>query len=769
MSDVKELIPEFYFDYRMFLNVDGFDLGRRQPLVKGDMGAKVGHVILPPWVMGMNNKEKEQEEKEEDEEEDEEVEKESINMSAIRQAYEFVRLNRAALESDYVSNHLHEWIDLIFGHKQRGPSAELNHNLFFYLTYEGAVDVESISDPIRRAATEEQIRHFGQTPSQLFRKPHPKRVSSALVRLPILCPTIDNAHGHTLATTPLTVHLVCPPESAKPKQHSLSALPAAAAIHPGMGETKGTGEREQQQQHVHQHPFHRRRFPHPAVISVTALADRVIVVYDDYTLSSHKWIPNAKPGKEKPGASVIDASDATLPETMPSVTEFLSQAASRPFRFQWSTRKKIRYEDMSVMHWRRQKQRQRRDAAVRKSGSSSSSFSSSSSKSPDIAAMSTASLPPANVLDELEWWRYPSEQNLAMPRTGPHAGRMLLVGGMWDNDVRAHFIDGGKQKQTSVPKKSSVKQRRSACRDVVTCVAVAEDGLTVGIGSLDATCQIWRYQDGLGEKHLSAEAQADYLQLFEPSSASGGGTFGSGMVDSGASLVHMLTQHTDPVTALRLSCALDMVVSASKDGTLAIHSLSTGKMLRSILHPLNVDQGAGLRRQLGASVHVFHGIWMAGPTRGDVVAYSRSVVPGAPRGSGGQLFLYSLSGDLIMQSEATVVCDVGAGNGGKSVSSGSRGSRRPDNILTAVSTADGGALVTGSSDGVVRVRSLEHGLDVVRSIELKGGGSGEGGCAVTSLALSNGYIVAGMEDGSLAFVVEPGRWRKKAALPEWKI
>jgi len=35
----------------------------------------------------------------------------------------FIQLNREALESEYVSDHIHEWIDLIFGYKQRGPPA----------------------------------------------------------------------------------------------------------------------------------------------------------------------------------------------------------------------------------------------------------------------------------------------------------------------------------------------------------------------------------------------------------------------------------------------------------------------------------------------------------------------------------------------------------------------------------------------------------------------------------------------------------------------
>ena len=40
-----------------------------------------------------------------------------------KNAQEFLEINRQALESNYVSENLHHWIDLIFGYKQRGPQA----------------------------------------------------------------------------------------------------------------------------------------------------------------------------------------------------------------------------------------------------------------------------------------------------------------------------------------------------------------------------------------------------------------------------------------------------------------------------------------------------------------------------------------------------------------------------------------------------------------------------------------------------------------------
>ncbi|XP_064482280.1 neurobeachin-like isoform X2 [Ornithodoros turicata] len=138
-SDVKELIPEFFYLPEMFMNKNRYQLGRQED------GTPVGDVVLPPWASTPE---------------------------------EFVRINRMALESEFVSCQLHQWIDLIFGYKQRGPEAVRSTNVFYYLTYEGSVDLENMKDSVMKEAIENQIKNFGQTPSQLLMEPHPPRSSA---------------------------------------------------------------------------------------------------------------------------------------------------------------------------------------------------------------------------------------------------------------------------------------------------------------------------------------------------------------------------------------------------------------------------------------------------------------------------------------------------------------------------------------------------------------------------------------------------------------
>ncbi|CAL5040017.1 unnamed protein product [Urochloa decumbens] len=136
-SDVKELIPEFFYMPEFLENSNSYHLGVKQD------GEPIGNVVLPPWAKGSPD--------------------------------EFIHINREALESEYVSSNLHHWIDLIFGYKQRGQPAVEAANIFYYVTYEGAVDLENMDDMLQKSAIEDQIANFGQTPIQIFRIKHPRR------------------------------------------------------------------------------------------------------------------------------------------------------------------------------------------------------------------------------------------------------------------------------------------------------------------------------------------------------------------------------------------------------------------------------------------------------------------------------------------------------------------------------------------------------------------------------------------------------------------
>lgn len=47
--------------------------------------------------------------------------------------------------------------------------------MFYYLCYEGALDLNNIQDWNQRHAAEVQIMEFGQIPIQIFEKPHPSK------------------------------------------------------------------------------------------------------------------------------------------------------------------------------------------------------------------------------------------------------------------------------------------------------------------------------------------------------------------------------------------------------------------------------------------------------------------------------------------------------------------------------------------------------------------------------------------------------------------
>ena len=55
---------------------------------------------------------------------------------------DFINKLRAALESEYVSQNIHHWIDLIFGYKQRGEESEKAQNgTYFYELYQCKLNI----------------------------------------------------------------------------------------------------------------------------------------------------------------------------------------------------------------------------------------------------------------------------------------------------------------------------------------------------------------------------------------------------------------------------------------------------------------------------------------------------------------------------------------------------------------------------------------------------------------------------------------------------
>ncbi|KAK8635516.1 hypothetical protein V6N13_004250 [Hibiscus sabdariffa] len=137
MNDLKELVPELFYLPEMLTNENPIDCRTK-------LGGKLDSVRLPPWAQS---------------------------------PVDFIHKHRMALESEHVSAHLNEWIDLVFGYKQRGREAISANNMFFHITYEGAVDIDKISDPVKQRAVQDAIAYFGQTPSQLLTVPHMKKMA----------------------------------------------------------------------------------------------------------------------------------------------------------------------------------------------------------------------------------------------------------------------------------------------------------------------------------------------------------------------------------------------------------------------------------------------------------------------------------------------------------------------------------------------------------------------------------------------------------------
>lgn len=130
-NDYRELIPEFFSLPDLLLNKNHFDLGLED-----------SDVELPKWASS---------------------------------AHDFITKHRMALESEYVSHHINEWIDLIFGFKQTGDAMWEADNAFHPHCYSNSIKSSVMRDPAALSAIQCHAGSFGIIPRQLFTNPHPRR------------------------------------------------------------------------------------------------------------------------------------------------------------------------------------------------------------------------------------------------------------------------------------------------------------------------------------------------------------------------------------------------------------------------------------------------------------------------------------------------------------------------------------------------------------------------------------------------------------------
>ena len=137
-TDLRELIPEFYYLPEMFRNLNNLNLGIKE-------NNEHVHNVLTP---------------------------------CNDEPYEFVLTLRKVLESSQVSANIQKWIDLIFGYKQRGKEADLAYNVFTDKSYEDLVDVKK--EPEKACLY--RLVEFGLTPEQVTAKEFPIRAKKENVK-----------------------------------------------------------------------------------------------------------------------------------------------------------------------------------------------------------------------------------------------------------------------------------------------------------------------------------------------------------------------------------------------------------------------------------------------------------------------------------------------------------------------------------------------------------------------------------------------------------
>ena len=130
-GDVRELIPEFFYLPEMFLNINDINLGHLED----------GNIVYNVKTPCKNN------------------------------SYAFIELMNRILNGDIISKNINDWIDLIFGSKNKGKEAENAKNIFTEKSYQENINLNNVEDKTPFLARAE----YGLIPTQILNKECQKR------------------------------------------------------------------------------------------------------------------------------------------------------------------------------------------------------------------------------------------------------------------------------------------------------------------------------------------------------------------------------------------------------------------------------------------------------------------------------------------------------------------------------------------------------------------------------------------------------------------
>ena len=541
-SDVKELVPEFFYCPEIFENINRLGLGAKSSTRK-----KIGDIVLPPWASD---------------------------------PLEFVRLNRKALESEYVSKNLHHWIDLIFGYKQRPPHLSSGGheatveacNVYFHLTYAGAVDLDELLEKDKALYKQyvNQIAEFGQTPTQLFTEPHVQRQS------------IENADiAWPIASVVLGADTIMKGDVIPDKPKKIICFKAY------------------------------KLSPWP-ILLIAISADKLVTVDSTRVLGNHWWqsLPPdvVPPYRFKEDVIAHELSHGMTPggisplssmmSTYTNVNSFKDKKIGVPFlnqtlisqplpTSQETEEGQVKVEPLSKKDFIRAEKETKKlnqppgNVKILKNHSESLSSASNESISNEEGGNSFISVsssksqvhtPPkrssphyANARKKLAPQQSNSnsvggtsrpyqkrrlqtravDEHLSSQLFALHPnGKLLFSCGYWDHSFKVTLTETGKLLQ-------SINQHK----DAVTCLTMATNfGQTWLVTcSRDCTLMVWEVSHRDNEHPI------------------------------GSAPLHILYGHDDAVTSVSVNADLDVVVSGSDDGTVIVHSLREGYYIRSIL------------------------------------------------------------------------------------------------------------------------------------------------------------------------------------------